>query len=240
MTAMAPLFITRVIRQFRNNFFAGAFLLLPIIGSVFIVWKLFDWSDKALPKTLGVHWPPFVGLLVSISIVYFVGLAAKNYFGKKIIATGNAIIVNIPLLNKIYLIIKQIIDTVTVDKKKLFERVVLMEFPHKDSFVVGFVTSESNEIFSSRMGRKLVAVFVPNVPNPTTGFLLYVPEEELTTIDMPVETALKLVVSAGLLGTEKWGDRQNLPSAEKQWNWMDIFKWKSRKTGPCNLHDPRD
>jgi len=233
---MVSSFVKRLVKQFRNNFLAGSFLLIPVIGSVFIVWKLFDWSDKALPRTLGVHWPPFVGLLVSIFIVYVVGLAAKNYFGRQIIATGNAIIVSIPLLNKIYLIIKQIIDTVTIDKKKLFERVVLLEFPRKDCFIVGFVTSESNELFSAKAGRKLVAVFVPNVPNPTTGFLLYVPEEELTTIDMPVETALKLVVSAGLLGTEKF---ESL-SLEKRWNWMDIFKWKSRKTGSHNLNDLRD
>ena len=237
---MVSSFAKRFIRQFRNNFLAGSLLLIPVIGSVFIVWKLFDWSDKALPRTLGVHWPPFVGLLVSIFIVYVVGLAAKNYFGRQIIATGNAIIASIPLLNKIYLIIKQIIDTVTVDKKKLFERVVLLEFPRKDCFSVGFVTSENNEKFSARAGKKLVAVFIPNAPTPTTGFLLYVPEEELTTIDMPVETALKLVVSAGLLGTEKFSDQQKVLSDGKQWNWMDIFKWKSRKTGSHNLNDLRD
>jgi uncharacterized membrane protein len=237
---MVPSFAKRVIRQFRNNFLAGSLLLIPVIGSVFIVWKLFDWSDKALPRTLGVHWPPFAGLLVSIFIVYVVGLAAKNYFGKKIIATGNAIIVSIPLLNKIYLIIKQIIDTVTVDKKKLFERVVLLEFPRKDCFSVGFVTSENNERFSARAGKKLVAVFIPNAPNPTTGFLSYLPEEELTTIDMPVETALKLVVSAGLLGTEKFVGQPLSVEAGKRWNWMDIFNWKSRSAGPHNLNDPRD
>lgn len=237
---MTPSFISRLVKQFRNNFLAGAFLLVPVIGSVFIVWKLFEWSDKALPETLGVHWPPFVGLLVSISIVYFVGLAAKNYFGKKIIASGNAIIVNIPLLNKIYLIIKQIIDTVTVDKKKLFERVVLVEFPRNNCFTVGFVTSENNEKFSAKAGKKLVAVYIPNAPTITTGFLLYFPEDELITIDMPVETALKLVVSGGLLGTEKFGGQPFSSEAGKRWNWMDIFKWKSSKTGTRNLNDPRD
>jgi len=237
---MASSFVKRLVKQFRNNFLAGSFLLIPVIGSVFIVWKLFDWSDKALPRTLGVHWPPFVGLLVSIFIVYAVGLTAKNYFGRKIIATGNAIIDSIPLLNKIYLIIKQIIDTVTVDKKKLFERVVLLEFPRKDCFSVGFVTSEKNEKFSAEAGKRLVAVFVPNAPTPTTGFLIYVPVEELTTIDMPVETALKLVVSAGLLGTEKFVGQPFSAETGKRWNWMDIFKWKSSKTGSHNLNDPRD
>ena len=228
-------------KHVRNNIIAGIFLLIPVVGSVFIFWKLFDWADKALPRTLGVHWPPFAGLIVSILIVYVVGVAAKNYFGRKIIATGNAIITSIPFLNKIYLVIKQIIDTATIDKKKLFERVVLVEFPRKECFVIGLVTSENNAAFSASAARKLVAVFVPKAPNPTNGFLLYVPEEDLITVDVPVETALKLVVSGGLLGAALFPDSQKLFSPTRRWNWMDIFKRKSRRIKkPHELHDPRD
>jgi uncharacterized membrane protein len=237
---MAPRLQKSFIRQFRTNFIAGFFLLIPVVGSILIFWKLFTWADKALPRTLGMHWPPFTGLVVTVIIVYLVGLAAKNYFGKKIIAIGNAIIVNIPLLNKIYLIIKQVIDTVTIDKKKLFERVVIFEFPRKDCYSVGFVTSQNNEKFSTRAGRKLVAVYLPNAPTITAGFLLYLPEEELITIDMPVETALKLLVSGGLLGTEKSGITQKFSTPGGQWNWMDIFKGKSRRNTPADLVDPRD
>jgi uncharacterized membrane protein len=228
------------IRQFRTNFIAGFFLLIPVIGSVFIFVKLFNWAGRILPSALGVQWHPIVGLIVSVIIVYLVGLVAKSYVGKKIIAGGNAIIVNIPLLNKIYLVIKQVIDTVTVDKKKLFERVVIFEFPRNDVYSVGFVTSQNNNKFSAGAGRKLTAVFVPNAPNPTTGFLVYVPDEALTTIDIPVETALKLVVSAGLLGTERSGGTQKFPAPGGQWNWMDIFKGKSRKNAPPDSVDPRD
>jgi uncharacterized membrane protein len=232
--------VKRFMKPIRNNVITGFFILIPVVGSIFIVWKLFDWADKALPKMLGVHWPPFVGLCVSIIIVYLVGLAAKNYFGRKIIAIGNSIIVSIPLLNKIYLVIKQVIDTVTVDKKKMFERVVLVEFPKPGNFVVGFVTSESNEMFSAKTEKKLVAVFVPTAPVPSQGVLVYVAEEELITLDMPVESALKLIVSVGLLGTEKTGSMQKFSLAGEHWNWMDIFKRKSSKAAPRNLNDPRD
>jgi uncharacterized membrane protein len=227
-------------KQFRTNFIAGFFLLIPVVGSIFIFWKLFTWADKALPRTLGVHWPPFAGLVVTLIIVYLVGLAAKNYFGKKIIAGGNAIIVNIPLLNKIYLVIKQVIDTVSVDKKKMFESVVLVEFPRAGNFVVGFVTSKNNELFSVKAGKKLTAVFIPTAPVPTQGLLLYLSEEELIPLDMPVESALKLIVSAGLLGTERSGGTQKFPAPGGQWNWMDIFKGKSRRNAPGDLVDPRD
>jgi uncharacterized membrane protein len=232
--------IKSFLRQFRTNFIAGFFLLIPVVGSIFIFWKLFNWADKALPKVLGMHWPPFTGLVVTVLIVYLVGLAAKNYFGRKIIAIGNAIIVSIPLLNKIYLVIKQVIDTVSVDKKKVFERVVLMEFPRAGSFALGFVTSESNEQISVKTGKKLTAVFIPTVPNPTTGFLLYVPEEELVTLDMPMETAFKLMLSAGLLGTEKTGNTQKYSTTGEQWKWTDIFKRKPGKGTSQNSGGPRE
>jgi uncharacterized membrane protein len=232
--------IKALFHQFRTNFIAGFFLLIPVVGSLFIFWKLFNWADKALPKTLGMHWPPFTGLVVTVLVVYLVGLLAKNYFGRKIIAIGNAIITSIPLLNKIFLVIKQVIDTVSVDKKKLFERAVLLEFPHPGSLIVGFVTSEKNEQLSAKTGKRLVAVFVPTVPNPTSGFLLYLTEENLITLDMPVESALKLIVSIGLLGTEKTGNTQKYSLDGNRWNWMDIFRSKSRKSEPKYPPDPRD
>jgi len=237
---MAPLLKKSFFKQFRTTFIAGFFLLIPVVGSVFIFLKLFTWADKALPKTLGMHWPPFTGLIVTVLIVYLVGLVAKNYFGKKIIAVGNAIIVSIPLLNKIYLVIKQVIDTVSVDKKKMFESVVLVEFPRAGNFVVGFVTSKNNEQFSVKAGKKLTAVFIPTAPVPTQGLLLYLSEEELIPLDMPVESALKLIVSVGLLGTEKTGNTQKFPLAGNKWNWTDIFSsLKSRKSAPTP-NDPRD
>jgi uncharacterized membrane protein len=100
------------------------------------------------------------------------------------------------------------------------------------------VTSDANAGFSARTGRKLLAVFVPKVPNPTTGFLLYVPEEDVIALDIPVETAIKLVVSAGILGADKLRENGALPASPKQWNWMEIFGKPRIK--PHKLHDPRD
>jgi uncharacterized membrane protein len=237
---MASYVVKKFIRQFRNNILAGLFLTIPVGGSLFIVYWLFNMADKALPRTLGMHWPPFAGLIVLIMLLYFVGFAAKNYFGRKVIATGNTIILGIPLLSKIYLIIKQIIDTVTVDKKKLFERAVLLEFPRKECFVIGLVTSENNGRFSSRAGRKLTAVFVPKAPNPTSGFLLYVPEEDLIDIDLPVEAALKLVISGGILGAEDLGSDVGLGTPTRHWKWTDIFRRKPGRSKTRPPNDPRD
>jgi uncharacterized membrane protein len=237
---MARHLVRSFFRQFRTNIITGFFLLIPVAASLFIFWKLFTWADEALPGMLGVDWPPFVGLVVSILVVYFVGLLAKNYFGKKIIAMGNAIIVSIPLLNKIYLGIKQVIDTVSIDKKKLFSRVVLTEFPRAGSYAVGLVTSESNDFFSTKAGKNLVAVFIPTVPNPTSGFLIYLPAESLVTIDIPVENALKLLLSLGLLGTEKLTGQEKPASMNGRWKWTDIFTRKSGKKVSGDTTDPRD
>jgi uncharacterized membrane protein len=221
--------INRFFREIRRTVLAGVFILIPVVLSVVILWRLFEWADKALPGTLGLRWPPFAGLFVSLFIVYIVGLAAKNWLGRKVIATGNAVIVSIPILNKLYLIIKQIVDTVTLDKKKLFERVVLLKYPHDNCFVIGFVTSEDNQQFSAKVGKNLVAVFVPNAPNPTTGFLFYVPEEELVTMDIPVEYAFKLVLSAGVLGVRESGGGEEPVRLTRSRNWLQIFR--SRRVG---------
>jgi uncharacterized membrane protein len=114
----------------------------------------------------------------------------------------------------------------------------MVEYPRKDSYTVGFITSENNAAFSAKAGRKLVAVFVPTVPNPTSGFLLYVPEEDVIPLDISVEAGFKLVVSVGLIGTEKPAGMDTMMATPLSWNWMDIFK---RKHKPKPLpHDPRD
>jgi uncharacterized membrane protein len=227
-----PSLIKRFFREIRRTVFAGIFILIPIVLSVFILWRLFEWADKALPGALGLRWPPFAGLFVSLLIVYLVGLAAKNWFGRKIIATGNAVIVSIPILNKLYLIIKQIVDTVTLDKKKLFERVVLLKYPHDNCYVIGFVTSEDNQQFSAKIGKKLIAVFVPNAPNPTTGFLFYAPEDELITMDIPVEYAFKLVVSGGVLGAGDGNRAEEPVRLTRSRNWLQIFRGGPKPPSP--------
>jgi uncharacterized membrane protein len=234
-----PYSTQKFFRTVRNNILAGILLIIPVAGSIFILVKLFTWADAVLPGMLGLHWVSGVGIAVSLVIAYMLGFLAKNWLGRKIIATGNAIIINIPILNKIYLLLKQIIDAVSIDRKKLFERVVMIEFPRSGSFALGLVTSEANAGFSAKAGRKLLAVFMPKVPNPTTGFLLYIPEEEVITLDIPVEAAIKLIVSGGLLGADAFDGTVKLPVSAKQWNWMDIFGGKARRKKHAQF-DPRD
>lgn len=236
---MAAYFTDRFFKQVRNTILTGVLLIIPVAGSMFIFWKIFLLFDRALPAVMGTRWFPGVGFFVTFAIIFLVGLLAKNWFGRKIIATGNSIIISIPFLNKIYMVLKQIIDTVTMDKKAMFNRTVMIEFPRKECWAIGFITSESNVEFSTKAGRKLVAVFIPKSPALTSGYLLYIPEEDVITLDITVEAGFKLIVSAGLIGADKLHATQQMPVSHLHWNWMDIFKRKHHPPKPVP-HDPRD
>lgn len=223
------MFLKRFFKQVRSNIIAGILLLIPLVLSIIIMVKLFQWVDSVLPSIIGADWVPGVGVLVILIVAYFAGVAAKNFFGKKLISTANAIIANIPVLNKVYLAIQQIVDAATLSKKNLFERAVLLEFPRPGSFGIGFVTSENNNDFSMKAGQKLVSVFLPTTPNPTSGFLLYVSEDELIDLNLPVEVAIKLVMSGGILSADdSTRPPQASPLSIKEW--MGLFKRKRQSS----------
>ncbi|MDR0308031.1 MAG: DUF502 domain-containing protein [Chitinispirillales bacterium] len=194
--------ISRAAKQLRNNIIAGVFVILPVFITVFLIVKIFLWVDSSLPGILGMEWGTGLGILVLLAIAFFAGLIAKNYFGKKIIATGNAVINKIPIVNKVYPAVQQIIDAINMQNKKLFNRVVLVEFPKENSYSIAFVTAEENPVFSNKTGKKLIAVYMITAPNPTSGFLVYYPEEDVIDIDMPVDVAMKKIMSFGMLNDD--------------------------------------
>jgi len=231
-------FINKFIKQLRGNIITGVLLIIPLFVTILIIAQLFQWVDSALPGILGIEMPFGLGILITIILAYFAGLTAKNYFGKKFIAVGNSIIGSIPFLNKIYLTIQQIVEMVSSNKNQVFERAVLVEFPRPNSYCIAFVTSSANTTFSMKVNQKLIAVFLPTTPNPTSGFLLYIPESELIELDMPVEAAVKLVVSGGLLGADNAiAAAKAKGGVRKGGKWTDIF---SRKNQGSTIFDPRD
>lgn len=223
------MFFKHFLKQVRSNIIAGILLLIPLVLSVVIIVKLFQWIDSALPGVFGAEWLPGLGILVILVAAYFTGVAAKNFFGKKLISTANAVIVNIPVLNKIYLAIQQLVDAATLSKKNLFDRAVMLEFPRPGSFGIGFVTCENNKELSLKTGKKMVSVFLPTTPNPTSGFLLYIPEGELIDLNLSVEAAIKLIVSGGILNN---GDTksQQAPAPISIKEWAGLFKRKRQTT----------
>lgn len=242
--------ISKLFKQIRSSIITGIVLLIPSVTTIYVFVKLFSLVDSLLPNI--VHslfpripqtWPPFVGFILILIISYFVGLAAKNYFGKMIIDTGNAIISRIPLLNKLYLGVQQIIDAIAGQKKNLFEKAVLIEYPKKNSYCIGFVTSKTTGEIPEKIDASMVSIFVPTTPNPTSGFLLFLPQTEVIELDMSIETAVKLVMSAGMVNTDhikNTNPKYTLPEQLKNFNWLRIFKRKDSQSSSMPPIDPRD
>ncbi len=231
-----------------GNIVAGILLLIPSVTTIYVFVKLFALVDSILPSLSHAILPflpekwgiPGIGVIVILIFSYFVGLAAKNYFGRMIIDTGNAIISSIPLLNKIYLGIQQVIDSVSGQKKNLFEKAVLLQYPKKDSYCIGFMTADTTGEIPQKTGQDMVSIFVPTTPNPTSGFLLFLPRSEIIILDMNVETAIKIVMSAGMVNTDqikKTNHMYTLPRHIKNFNWLRMFGKKGRNSPPP---DPRD
>jgi uncharacterized membrane protein len=213
MTAMALLGmkiryrLKHFAKQIRSNILYGFFLLLPLVTSIFIIAKLFNWMDSwiylVMPKLLRPEIPRGAGFVILLTGTYLLGLIARNYIGKRLLQFGNGLIIKIPFFNKIYGILKQVVDAIASPKKKVLDKVALIQFPQKGSYCLAFVTSRKNTAISKAAGEPLISVFLPKAPNPATGFLLYLPASEVVEVDMKMETALKLIMSAGVVTPDK-------------------------------------
>ena len=191
----------RVIARLRNNFIAGVVVLIPIGITVYLILFIIKISSKILPKELNPnHYLPYdipgVEIIISIILITFIGWLSLSIIGKKLLEIFNNILKRIPILRTIYSAFEQMLDMFTKNDKKT-KSVVLVEYPRKGSWAVGFATKENKSEISHKSKQNLVNVFVPTTPNPTSGFLLMFPKEEVIYLDMSFEEASRFIVSAG-------------------------------------------
>jgi uncharacterized membrane protein len=191
----------RVISRLRNNFIAGVVVLIPIGITVYLTLFIIKISSKILPKELNPnHYLPYdipgVEIIISIILITFIGWLSLSIIGKKLLEIFNNILKRIPILRTIYSAFEQMLDMFTKSDKKS-KNVVLVEYPRKGSWAVGFATKENKSEISHKSKQNLVNVFVPTTPNPTSGFLLMFPKEEVIYLDMSFEEASRFIVSAG-------------------------------------------
>ena len=204
-----------IFARWQANFWAGLVIVLPAVISLAVLRWLFG-TVANITDTLLVFVPAefthhdhgngpmywywsLVALLFAAFLIGTVGLLARNYFGQKIIEWVDSGLMRIPLLNKIYSATKQVNDAFSATNKTAFRTVVLVEFPHAGAYSIGFITSDQQEEVLAKTGQKVVCVFVPATPNPTSGFLLMVPEEKVIKLDMSVPDAIKYVISLGAI-----------------------------------------
>ncbi len=187
-------------KKLRQSFITGLLVITPLVISMWILYNIFEKADGLLgaiiTRVIGRH-VPGLGVILLIILIIVAGIFARNYVGRKLINWGNLVLFRIPLFNKIYIALKQIFEVFLGERKTVFQRVVLFQYPRKGIYSVGFVTSESRGEIQTRTEQDLVNVFLPTTPNPTSGFLLFIPEEDLIELEMSVEEGIKLVISGG-------------------------------------------
>ena len=190
-----------VLARLRNNFIAGVVVLIPIGITIYLTLLITKISSKILPKELNPnHYLPYdipgVEIIISIILITFIGWLSLSLIGKKLLEIFNNILKRIPILRTIYSAFVQMLDIFNKsDENK--KNVVLVEYPRKGSWAVGFATRENKGEISKKSKQNLVNVFVPTTPNPTSGFLLMFPKEEVIYLDMSFEEASRFIVSAG-------------------------------------------
>jgi uncharacterized membrane protein len=190
---------------FKRNFLTGLLVTLPIAAALWIFIALASTVDEIFPDAwrprVHGHPLPGLGVVAATFIIFMAGLVARNIFGQQLLRSVERAVEHIPLFGKTYGMLKQVTQAVLGKQREAFRHTVLVRFPHPQTYAIGFVTGGSPEI-ELRLGRKILAVYVPTTPNPTSGYYLFVPEDETIPLELPVEQALKLVVTMGIAKTE--------------------------------------
>jgi len=200
-----------IFARFRRHFLAGILVTSPILITVYVTWLIVTFIDAQvaglLPNSLDFtkqlpHQIPGLGLIISIVVITFIGAITPGFIGRTLLKVGERILDNTPVVRSIYGAIKQIMETVMSTNSESFREVVLVEYPRKGIWVIGFVTGETKGEVQSLNKETLINVFIPTTPNPTSGFLLFLPKKDLIYMKMKVEDAVKMVISGGIVTPE--------------------------------------
>ena len=220
MTHDAPDITTSVqkvsfLGKLRSWFFTGLLVTAPVLLTLYITWLVVDVLDSQVINLLPSSWRDFsilsvplfgqipgFGLLIGVIIITLIGAIAAGFLGRWIIKLGEKILNKMPVVRSIYSAFKQILETVLASQSDAFRDVVLVQYPREGLWVIGFVTGVTKGEVQDSIPATTVNVFIPTTPNPTSGFLLFCPKEELVYLKMSVEQALKLVVSGGIVTPE--------------------------------------
>ena len=190
-----------IFAKFRNYFFAGIVVLIPIGITVYLTIIIISISSKILPKEINPnHYLPYkipgLEIIISLFLITIIGWLSLSFLGKRMLELFNKILKRIPIVRTIYSAIGQMIETFSQSDKER-KNVVLVEYPRKGSWAVGFATKDNVGEIANKTNKNLVNVFVPTTPNPTSGFLLMFPKEDIIYLNISFEEASKFIVSAG-------------------------------------------
>ncbi|WP_107990553.1 DUF502 domain-containing protein [Breoghania corrubedonensis] len=197
--------------RLRTYFLTGLVIAGPIGITLYLSWSLIQWIDGWVKPLLPIHYNPDtylpfpvpgVGLIVSVSMLIIVGFLTANIAGRTLVSYGEQILGRMPLVRNLYSGLKQIFETVLSESGSSFKRAGMIEYPRKGLWAIVFLATDTKGEVAVKLDHAdpdMISVFLPTTPNPTSGFLLFVPRHEVILLDMSVEEAAKLVISAGLV-----------------------------------------
>ena len=194
--------------RLRNYFLAGVLITSPISLTIWIAWNLIGYIDSRVTPLIPPNWNPEtylpfsvpgLGVLAMVIVLTLVGFFAAGLFGRTLMQMGERMLARVPVVRSIYSGTKQIFETVLAQQSNAFRQVCLIEYPRRGTWAVGFVTGQTVGEVQRRTGDKVINVFIPATPNPTTGFLLFVPQRDIQHLEMTVEEGIKLVISGGIV-----------------------------------------
>ena len=191
----------------RRYLVAGVLVWVPLGITVLIIKFLVDLMDNTLLLLPADYRPeawlgfriPGLGIVLTVVVVFITGVIAANLVGRKLVNLGERILARIPLVRSIYSAVKQVTETIFSGSGKSFRKVVLVEYPRKGIWTLAFKTGEGADELQRRIGKTVINIFVPTTPNPTSGFFLMVPCEDVIELDLSVDDGLKMIISAGVV-----------------------------------------
>ncbi|MEJ2059148.1 MAG: DUF502 domain-containing protein [Gammaproteobacteria bacterium] len=205
----------------RRYLIAGLLVWVPLIITLVVLRALVDVMDQTLlllppawrPEVLFGFKIPGLGILLSALVVIATGVVVANLLGRKLIGAWESLLGRIPFVRSIYAAVKQVMETLLSSGGQSFRNVLLVEYPRKGLWTIAFQTGTPSGEVQQKTAREVITVFVPTTPNPTSGFVILVPREDVIELDMPVEEALKLVMSLGVLNSKQPEPVAQPPSA---------------------------
>lgn len=212
---------TRFLSRLRNYFLTGLVVAAPVTITVVLVMWFVDFvdawftpmiPDQYRPERYLDFTVPGLGVIIAVVLLTLLGALTANLFGRTLVSYGERLVGRMPLVRNIYGALKQIFETVLSQSQQSFREVALIEYPRRGVYSIAFVTTAAKGEVQARADEDMVSVFLPTTPNPTSGFLLFVPRRDVITLEMSVEDAAKMVISAGLVAPEFDAKASGLPS----------------------------
>ena len=203
-TAKPPSILARL----RTYLFAGIVVTAPVSITFLIVWQILEFLDTTANRLIPARYDPAnylpfgvpgIGIVLMLVALTFIGWFAAGFVGRSLMRMGERVLDAMPVVRSIYGALKQIFETVLAESSRSFREVIMIEWPRRGVWVIGFVTGPTRGEIAERFDGEFINVFVPTTPNPTSGFLVFVPARDIIRLDMTVEDGLKLVISGGIV-----------------------------------------